>query len=201
MRDLCATYLLAGVLVSHLSALTDNNILRGLVIRLHCPRILDLPHHIQPINHLPKNHMLIIQERSRHRRKKELASIRIGPRVGHGQQSRLVVLEREVLVCEFGRAVDVCGACAVTVEEVAALDHEVFDYAVEFAAFVALGSATGVFGFAGAELAEVFCCSWCYVGEELHLDTSEWLACVMSVMNIVLELYGSLMVLGIMTGI
>lgn len=46
---------------------------------------------------------------------------------GHGQQSRLVVLQSEVLVCEFVCAVDGPRAGAVTINEVTALEHELFD--------------------------------------------------------------------------
>lgn len=64
----------------------------------------------------------------------------------------------EILVRERLGAVDGGRAGAVAVEEVAALQHEVFDDAVEFAGFVALRSVGGVFGFARAELAEVLYC-------------------------------------------
>lgn len=45
----------------------------------------------------------------------------------HGQQTGLVVLQIEVLVGELVGAVDGAGAGAVAVDEVAALEHEVFD--------------------------------------------------------------------------
>lgn len=44
---------------------------------------------------------------------------------------------------------------------------EAYD-SMEFAAFVALGFASRVFGLAGAKLAEVFCCAGGYVCEEFH---------------------------------
>ena len=37
------------------------------------------------------------------------------------------MLDGEVLICEFPRAVDSGASRSVAVEEVAALDHEVFD--------------------------------------------------------------------------
>lgn len=41
------------------------------------------------------------------------------------------MLERKVLVGEFGGAVDVGGACAVTIQKVATLDHKVLDLVVK----------------------------------------------------------------------
>lgn len=46
---------------------------------------------------------------------------------GHAEQSGGVVFQREVLVGEGFGAVDAGAAGAVAVEEIAALDHEVFD--------------------------------------------------------------------------
>lgn len=46
---------------------------------------------------------------------------------GHAQKARTVVPEGKVLVGEGARAVDAGAAGAVAVQEVAALDHEVFD--------------------------------------------------------------------------
>ena len=59
----------------------------------------------------------------------------------HAEQTRLIVLEIEILVRETLGSVDACAACAVAVEEVSALEHEIFDYAVEFGGFVALRAA------------------------------------------------------------
>ena len=53
-------------------------------------------------------------------------------------------------------AVNRDGACSIAVEEIAALDHEGMDTAVEDRVFVAHGFAGGGFMFSSAELAEVF---------------------------------------------
>jgi hypothetical protein len=45
----------------------------------------------------------------------------------HGQQTRLVVLQIEVLIRELLDAVDCSRAGAIPIDEVAALDHEAFD--------------------------------------------------------------------------
>lgn len=76
--------------------------------------------------------MFTIQKRRFHRRDEKLRPIRIRARIRHAQYPGGVMFEQEILVGEGFRAVDGCAACAVAVEEVPALDHEVFDYAVEF---------------------------------------------------------------------
>ena len=57
-------------------------------------------------------------------------------RSGGERRTGAVVLELEVLVGELG-AVDALAACAVATREVAALNHEIGDHAVELAALVA----------------------------------------------------------------
>lgn len=71
--------------------------------------------------------MLPVQERRRHGSDEELRPVGIRPRIGHGQESRLIVLQREVFVGEALGAVDAGRARAVTVEEVASLAHELGD--------------------------------------------------------------------------
>ena len=62
----------------------------------------------------------------------------------------------EVLVLEGSRAVYGGDACAVVVDEISALDHEVLDDAVEGDSLVSLrNSVSSVLP--GAELAEVLC--------------------------------------------
>lgn len=83
---------------------------------------------------------------------------------------------RKVLVREGFRAVDACAAGAIAVQEVAALQHEVFDDAVELGAFVALGAAQVVLRLAGAELAEVLGGLGDGVGEEFDFEAAEGFA-------------------------
>ena len=120
--------------------------------------------------------MLPIQKRRRHRRDEKLASISILPRVRHTQQSRSIMLQREVLVGKCFGAVDAGTPGAVTVEKVAALQHEGGDYAVEFGPFVALRATEGGLRLAGAELSEVFGGLGDGVGEELDQDAAEGFA-------------------------
>lgn len=91
------------------------------------------------------------------------------------------MLEREVLIRESRAVVDGSRAGAVAVQEVAALDHEAGDHAVEFAAFVALCFAQCGLVLAGAELAKVLRGLWGGPGEELHFYAAEWFAWVGSV--------------------
>jgi hypothetical protein len=51
-------------------------------------------------------------------------------------------------------------------------------YAVELGALVALGTADGVLALAGAELAEVFCCSGYDIFEEFKGDAAEGFTCM-----------------------
>lgn len=66
----------------------------------------------------------------------ELRAVRVRAGVGHREQTRLVVLEVEVLVSEL-LAVDRLAARAVAGGEVTALEHEVGDHTVEVGALVA----------------------------------------------------------------
>ena len=50
-------------------------------------------------------------------------------------------------------------------------------HTMEFATFVTLRSTLRVLGLAGAELAEVLCCSGYGIGEEMDLYSAEWFAC------------------------
>lgn len=79
----------------------------------------------------------------------------------------------KVLVRETLRTVDCCGTGTITVNEVAALDHEVLDDTVKLASFIALRSSKMILRFAGAVLPKILCSSWYDVGEQFHFDTPE----------------------------
>ena len=83
--------------------------------------------------------------------------------------------EPKILIRKTLRAIDRRRPRAVAVQEVSALNHEVLDDAMEFAAFVALWAAEMSFRFSCAELAEVLCCAGDDVCEELHFDAAEGL--------------------------
>lgn len=86
------------------------------------------------------------------------------------------MLQDKILILESTASVDASLARTVAVEKITALDHEALDYAVETGVFVALGLALGVFGLAGAELAEIFGGLWGDVFAELDENSAEWLA-------------------------
>jgi hypothetical protein len=75
----------------------------------------------------------------------ELASVGVWAGVGHGEEIRLVVLAVEVLVGELF-TVDRLATSAVTTREVAALKHELWDDAMEFAARIAEALLAGAQG-------------------------------------------------------
>lgn len=78
----------------------------------------------------------------------------------------------KAFVCKR-RPIDACRSSPVAVEEVPTLNHEVFDDAMELAAFVALRSAEVILGLASAVLTEVLCSAWYLSREKLHLDAAE----------------------------
>lgn len=59
----------------HLTTLSNDTIVRRLIVRLCGPRILDLLHYVHTINHLAENNMLVVQEGSGHSRYEELTAI------------------------------------------------------------------------------------------------------------------------------
>lgn len=117
---------------SHLSTLTDPDILNGPLTGSTAtsssgPDILDHPHNLHALGHLPEDDMLAIQKRGWRTSDEELATVGIGPGVGHGQQTGGGVLVRERLVRKRRVVVDGGRPRAVRVEEIAALRHEVLD--------------------------------------------------------------------------
>lgn len=84
------------------------------------------------------------------------------------------MLQDKILIIKSAASVDTSLPGSIAVEEVAALDHESLDYAVETRVFVALGLALRVLGFAGAELAEVFSGFGDDVFAELDEDSAKW---------------------------
>jgi hypothetical protein len=97
------------------------------ILRLHSPNLI---HDIHSLHHMPKHSMLPVQMRRRRQRNKELTPICPGPAIRHAEGPFVLVREGAVeLVLEF-LAVDGFAARAGA-RGVAALDHEVWDYAVE----------------------------------------------------------------------
>lgn len=113
----------------------------------------------------------------------QLVNLRIWSGVGHGQQTGLVVLQLEVLVCELlaidGLAASTlyrsCQLCVfifcclfrgtdIAASEVTTLQHELRDDSVKLAALVAKAL------LAGAESAEVLSSFWDYIVVEVEVD-------------------------------
>lgn len=82
----------------------------------------------------------------------------------------------KVLIRKTLRAIDTRAPRPIPIQEIATLNHEILNHAVEYAVLVALRPASTVLGFACAKLAEVFCCSGYDVREKFHFDAAEWFA-------------------------
>ena len=104
--------------------------------------------HVHALDHLAEDHMLAVEPRRLHGAEEELRAVGVRAGVGHAQDAGAGMLQLEILIGEL-LAVDRLAAGAVLVGEIAALAHEVWNDAVEGAAFVAEAL------FTGAERAEV----------------------------------------------
>ena len=91
---------------------------------------LDLLDNVHALDDLAEHDVLAIKPLGLGSAEEELASVGVGSGVGHGEDSRSRVLEREVLVRELG-AVDGLSTGTVSGGEVTSLAHEVCDDAVE----------------------------------------------------------------------
>mmetsp|Transcript_3605 Transcript_3605/g.12008 ORF Transcript_3605/g.12008 Transcript_3605/m.12008 type:complete len:216 (-) Transcript_3605:75-722(-) len=139
--------------------------LRGLVPLPHGLHLLHPAHHVHALHHFAKDHVLPVQVRGLLERDEELGAVGVGPLVGHGQEPRAVVREREGLVLKGG-AVDGLAPGAVLVLEVPALAHEALHDAVEDGPLVAQARAP----LPGAEAPEVLARARGHVVVELHHD-------------------------------
>lgn len=99
---------------------------------------------------MSEHNVLAVQPWGLGHRDEELRSVRVGSSVGHRQQVRLFVLQREVFVLELF-AVDRSTAGSVVVGEITALAHEAGNDAMEDGSFVMSGRQ-----FTGAQRTEVF---------------------------------------------
>ena len=97
----------------------------------------------------------------------ELGAVGVGPAVGH-RHAAWEVADSQVLIVE-GLAVDRVAAGAVLLLEVATLEHEPLDDAVEDGVLVAEAV------LAGAQLLEVLDSLWLRLAEEANDDAARWL--------------------------
>jgi len=112
--------------------------------------------------------MLAVEPSCLHGRDKELGAVCVLSGVGHRQETRLLMLEAEVLVGKL-LAVDRFAASAVTASEVTALEHKLGDDAVEARACVAEAV------LARRELTEVARRLWDNIVEESEDDAARGL--------------------------
>ena len=106
---------------------------------------LNFLHHVHSIQNLTEYHMLAIQPRSwrlmiiqfdiMYSRNKELWSIRIRARIGHGQQAWLRMLQTECLIRECV-TVDALAPLTVSLDNVTSLNHESRNNSVERSSLV-----------------------------------------------------------------
>merc|ERR1719171_2457264 len=97
--------------------------------------LLDGLDDVHALEDAPEDDVAPVEPGRLHRADEELRPVRAGARVRHGEHAGARVLELEVLVGEL-LAVDGLAARAVAPREVAALEHEVRDDAVELGALV-----------------------------------------------------------------
>mmetsp|Transcript_43826 Transcript_43826/g.79243 ORF Transcript_43826/g.79243 Transcript_43826/m.79243 type:complete len:249 (-) Transcript_43826:22-768(-) len=125
---------------------------------------------VHALDHLAKHDVLVVQPRGCHRRDEELGAVGVLPRIGHAEHAGAGVLQVEVLIWELGPE-DALPTSAVTTSEVAALDHEVGDDAVEGAALVVQRLACGCLALiASAQMHKVRDCLWHILAVETDGD-------------------------------
>ena len=134
--------------------------------------VFDLSDDEQSFDDASEDHVLGVEKVAFGAGDEELTAVGVLARVGHGQQAGPGVLQAEVLVGEVG-SVDAHGARAVAIDEIPALDHEVFDDAMELGVFEAGGHAVPP-EFAGTQLPEVLGGSGHHVGEQLHFHATDF---------------------------
>lgn len=98
--------------------------------------------------------MLAIQKVALGACNEKLTAIGILAAIGHGQQTRRVMLQGEVLIRECSTAVDAQHPGTIAVDEVAALYHEIFDHSMEDSTFETQRNPI-LPVFTGAELSEI----------------------------------------------
>ena len=84
--------------------------------------VLQSLQHVHSLLHLTKDHMATIQPRAGHSGDEELRSVGIRSAVGHGQETRAVVLQVEVLISEL-LSVDGLTSHTVAHGEISSLPH------------------------------------------------------------------------------
>jgi len=120
---------------SELSAFLDDNVLHWLVANSF--RVLDLTYDVHAFQDLSKNGVLAIQPRRYDSANEELTSVCIFACIGHAKPSSTIMIELEILVGK-SFSIDALTTHAVAGGEVAALNHEILDDAMEFRALITI---------------------------------------------------------------
>ena len=123
--------------------------------------------HMLTVDHFAEHDMRAIQPRRVNGADKELGSVSAWTGVGHGQNSFAHMCQVEVFVFK-PVAIDALPTCAVTVSEVTALAHELWDDAVKRATLVVQRLAlTSNALLARAQSSKVLSGFWNFVREQL----------------------------------
>ena len=157
-RQLAIARMVQVISIAGEAAIADGDLHLGLAT-LRSERF-DLLDDIHAGNDGAENDVFLVEPARDDRGDEELRAVGVGARVGHGQKTRAIMLQGEVLVGEFV-AVDGLSTRTIVVREVATLEHEVRDDAMERRALVAepfLASAkrTEVLGRLGNDVLEEF---------------------------------------------
>src|SRR5580704_9665444 len=141
----------------------DPHFLNGPVLRA-ARDLGNLLHYIIALDHLAEDAVLVVEPRRGGDGDKELAAVGAGAGIGHGEQA---VLRMSEVLMEFV-AEFVAGAAAASAFGVAALDHEIWNYAVKDRAVVERLAGLSPL----SKRDEVLHGKWRLVGEKLDLEAS-----------------------------
>jgi len=155
-----------NILVQFAASVDDDFLRRPSVPGSH---FLDVSDDVHALDDLSEDDVGAVQPGRLGRANEELGAVGSGSGVGHRQNARPGVLQREVLVLELG-AVNRLAARAVVTSEITTLAHELRDDSVKGGSFVAESL------FPGAEGAEVFGGFGDDVSPQLHDDSANLFA-------------------------
>lgn len=155
----------------HLPTFRNQNVHPRLVVSptLH---VLDLSDHQHAFSNDPSEDSMLLIKPLRFRTcQEELTAICIWSTICGAQQTCACVATHKVLIRE-ACAIDADGPRAVSLQEIATLDHEVFYDAVERHILIALRLTVALPELSSAKLSEIFCCLWRYICKQFHLNAA-----------------------------
>jgi len=151
---------------SQLSAIVDNNRLRGLSAL--GSNLLDFLDNIHTFNNGSEDDVLAIEPWCFYRAQEKLRSVRIWTSVGHRENTWSCMLEREIFICELG-SVDGFTTSSISCCEISALAHEVRNHTMKRRSL----EMQRLSGFshtllASAAATKVLASFWNHIGAQLH---------------------------------